>query len=225
MQKQHYILYALLASISLFACKKNNKSVEPTVTPPISYDNYTVLKQGNYWIYQNYQLDSINGTAKAMGTYDSCFVEKDTIINNNTYHKYCSQVLFTSQTTPEYTFYYLRDSLGYTVNHYGIIIFASTDFTSVFRTYTFGPNLATPDTLIIKEQMGFKDASVIVDAGTFITSAFRRIYYFPQNYKYGNPREYDYHYAKNIGLVKETTAWYYPSPMLYERRLVRYHVN
>ncbi len=187
----------------------------------ITYDNYTTLKPGNYWVYQNYMLDSVNGTAHPQGTYDSSFVEKDTIMNGLTYHKY----RYATGTPRQYATDYLRDSLSYTVDERGLIIFSSTDFTNTFRTFTYGPNASTPDTLVVTEKMGFKDAMTVVDAGTFTTRTFRRVYQFPASYTLGSTREYDYKYAKGIGLISETTGFYTTTPAMYERRLVRYHVQ
>jgi hypothetical protein len=229
MTKNHICLLMLAAIIAAPSCKKKDNTV-PTPGPPIdstvniSYDNYMMLKPGNYWIYQNYKLDSVNGEAHPMGTYDSCYVEKDTLMGLKLYHKYLSKISpFGSPT--DYNTRFLRDSLSYTIDNTGRILFSSEDFTSIFRSFTYGPNAATDDTLYITERMGLKDETTIVDAGTFTTSAFRRIYRYPDDYPYGQHREYDYRYAKHIGLVRETTGFYSLSPMVYERRLVRYHVK
>lgn len=220
MNKPTFALIAAVAIVFSFSCKKTKYVYKN----PVVYEDYTALKPGNYWVYQNYKLDSANGAAHALGTYDSCFVEKDTVINGDTFHKYFD-VLYGSGSQAEYQVWFLRDSSGYTITDRGNILFSSTDFNTVFRTYTYGPNAATPDTLTITEQMGFKDATTVVDAGTFTTSTFRRIYHFPAGYKYGSSREYDFRYAKGIGLVSKTTAFYTATPELYERRLVRYKVQ
>lgn len=228
MIKTTFKMMAALGFCCLFSCKKEKQAPippapDPTVT--VVYDNYTKLHPGNYWIYQNYRLDSINGAAHPEGTFDSSYVEKDTTIGMNVYHKYCDATFQSNSMHPSYNTYFLRDSLSYTVNEKGIILFSSEDFTHVFRSYNYGPNAATPDTLLVTEQMGFKDVSVTVDAGTFVTSALRRIYHYPAGYPYGATREYDYRYAKNLGLISETTGIYNATPEVYERRLVRYHVQ
>ena len=223
-----YIALCLVAStffLTMPSCKKEDKKVNPIIdSPVVVYADYTMLKPGNYWIYQEYHLDSVNGAAHPMGIFDSTFVEKDTTINGKIYHKYCDVVLL-SGNPPQYSIFMLRDSLSYIVNSVGRILFSSTDFTSIFKVFTFGPNAATPDTLTVTEQMGFKDAAITVDAGTFITSTFRRIFHYPPGRRYGPTREYDYKYAKNVGVVLETSGFYEAIPDIYERRLVRYHVQ
>ena len=222
MNRYKICLVLLAAAVCFYSCKKDKK---PTVItpPPITYPDYTVLKPGNYWIYQDYRLDSINGAAHPLGTFDSNYVEKDTVINGSTFHKYCD-VAFASGTST-YNIYYLRDSLSYMINSSGEILFSSEDFTDIFKLYTYGPNAATPDTLTVTEQMGFKDVAITVDAGTFITSAFRQIYHYPASYPFGPTREYDHRYCQNVGLISETTGIYNSQPSLYERRLLRYHLN
>ena len=227
-------LLAVASVCLVFACKKDKNSSAPsTSTPPVIdspivvsvYDNYTQLTPGNYWIYQDYMLDSATGAAHPQGTFDSSYVEKDTTINGKVYHKYLDVKPLSGTSHPEYDVSFLRDSLSYTVNEQGIIKFSSQDFSHTFRSYTYGPNSVTPDTIKITEQMGFPNASVTVEAGTFVTSTMRRILRYPSNYRYGPTREYDYCYSKKIGLIKETTAIFDAIPQVYERRLVRYHVK
>lgn len=220
-------LFAIAIIISVFSCKKEKEdNPTPGFNDPkiIVYDDYTKLSPGNYWIYQDYRIDSVNAAAIPLGTYDSAYVEKDTVIHGSSYHKYLDAAYGSNPANPTYTISYLKDSLSYIVDNYGKIVFSSEDFSHVFHTYTFGPNASTPDTLTVTEQMGFRNESITVDAGTFITSTFRKIYHFPSSYPYST-REYVYKYAKNIGLILETTAFYNNSTVTFERRLVRYHVK
>ncbi|MEY4934662.1 MAG: hypothetical protein RIS64_1021, partial [Bacteroidota bacterium] len=53
---------------------------------PTTYASYSKLAVGNYWIYQQFNVDS-NGNGTPTNVYDSVFVEKDTVINNHTYFK------------------------------------------------------------------------------------------------------------------------------------------
>lgn len=218
-----YAITAALAMVSLFSCRKDKNTIPdpaPIIDSPVVYPSYTKLLPGNYWIYQDYKLDSINGDAHPLGTFDSVYVEKDTIINGYNYHKYCD-VDFSGGG---HTYSYLRDSLSYLVNLEGQILFSSTDFTNVFRTYTVGPSGVTADTVTATEQMGFKDALVTVAAGTFKTSTFRKVFHYTPYYPYGTTREYDYRYSLGVGLVSYTNGFYSMLPEVYERRLVRYHV-
>lgn len=175
-------------------------------------------------MYEEYQIDS-NGNAASMGMTDSSYVEKDTVINNNTYHKYVDISLFLNTTSVSY----LRDSLSYTVNSSGLIVFSSDDFSHIFREIPFtNPNAGVTDTVPVFEQMAYKDSSVTVPAGTFITSTFRRLFDFTSSssvhYRLGN-REYDYKYSRNMGIVSETMGFYTNIPGYMEKRLIRFHVQ
>src|ERR1043165_1657872 len=178
------------------SCKKKgsedpNNPTDPVATPV--YPNYTAMKPGNYWIYQQYKLDSATGNASAESKIDSCYVEKDTIINGKTYHKYMS-VFFDGSG---YVAKYFRDSLSYVVTESGRIVFSSDDFTHIFRTIPYtNPLAGVNDTISITERMYYKDRQLSVPAGQFKTSTFRQIYYFPTpKYNFGPYRSYDYIYA------------------------------
>ncbi len=205
---------AIVLAIASYSCKKG-KTVVPTPPPDpidspvvISYSDYTALKPGNYWIYQNYRLDSVDGEAHAMATYDSCYVEKDTLINGHTYHKYMEPLFGSIPTSPHYRFDFLRDSLGYTINDGGLIFASTQDFSSIFRTFLYLPGPATPDTMIITEQMRFDVLPFTVTAGTFKTITFRRIFHLPPTMQYGPMREYVTMYARGVGIIRKTTAFY-----------------
>ncbi len=227
MNKPFFCLLALASFLILFSCKKEkSKLTISTIDTNVAYDNYMQLKPGNYWVYQDFMIDSVGGASHLQGGYDSDYVEKDTVINGNTYHKYCDLSFGSNTINPIYDIYFLRDSLSYVVNSGGRIMFSSTDFTNIFRSYTYFNPISGPDTLQITEQMGFKDEIVNVAAGSFVTSTFRRVIQYPANHHpFGLTREYDWRYSKNVGLVTETTAIYSAVPYYYERRLVRYHVQ
>jgi hypothetical protein len=218
----------LLAVLTVFSCSKKKDGSTPNIPidpilPVVTYPDYSAMKPGNYWIYQDYHLDSVNGPAHAQGSFDSCYVEKDTVINGKTYHKYweiCSpsSVALTGVA-------YLRDSLSYIVDQNGNIHFSSQDFTDTFlKKAYYNPSVAS-DTFHIAVTMGYKDVSVTVNAGTFTTSAFRQIWYIPASLPYGPTRDYDFIRARGIGMIKKTTGFYTTTPDVYEWRLERYHVQ
>jgi hypothetical protein len=222
-----YIVYAvaITATLGVFSCKKNNTThvTPPPVDSPIVYPDYMALKPGNYWIYQDYRLDSITGTAHALGTFDSSYVEKDTVISGKTYHKYMDRMAMIGSVV--YNTYFFRDSLSYVVNETGYIMFSSSDFTDTFAVRYSYPDLSHPDTLKVIEMMGFQNATTTVNAGTFMTSSYRQMWFLPPSLPYGPMREYDYTCAKGIGMIRKTTGFYISTPDMYERRLERYHVQ
>ena len=69
-------------SLLICSCEKPDDDNDPITPAPLVYDNYSQLKVGNYWIYQRFEVDSL-GIGTPTSVYDSCYVEKDTLINNN----------------------------------------------------------------------------------------------------------------------------------------------
>lgn len=227
MLKTYFMKYRIsviaFATLSLFSCKKD-KTEQPInpMTNAKAYEDYTAVKPGNYWIYQHYTLDSINGAEHAESGFDSCYVVADTMINGKTYHHTITKDISQSSST-SVLHNIFRDSLSYVVNHKGEIQFSSEDFYTVFRSYTYGPNQATPDTMQVTEVMGFKNIPLTVPAGTFRTSSFRQIFSYKKTDK--SQLENRYRYAKNIGLVRYTRGIYIYSKVVLENRLARYRVQ
>jgi hypothetical protein len=207
--------------LSLYACKKEKDEVVTNTSPsPAPYENYTALKAGNYWIYEEFSVDS-TGNGSGTGNLDSCYVEKDTTVNGNVYHKL---VKLSDMSWPNYAVLLLRDSLAYTVNEEGDVFFSSLNFTSVFNLhYIYG----APDTVAkISSQMVNHIDSTVVPAGTFLTMDFRTTYNMYYPFTSGGYTRYAHaRYAKNIGLISETLPFYAISPVYTERRLVRYHLE
>ncbi len=200
----------LLTLITAYSCKK----IEPIIAPPITYPNYSQLKVGNYWVYERYEIDT-NGVETPLGIYDTCRVEKDTIINGETYFKYVRPSYLSTPTTT-----FLRDSLHYLVSNGGRIIFSSSVFNEVFRVFNLQGEFE------LHEWMTAKDSVVNTPYGNFTTSTFQLIYYMSEMYQeFGNPRYMNYRYAENIGIVIETLPMYFTQYGYRERRLVDYHLE
>jgi hypothetical protein len=209
----------LICIIALFSCKK--KETQPAANkkePEKTYDNYSALKVGNYWIYREYMFtDSLRAT----GYEDSCYIEKDTLINTKTYYKHCTA----SPLRAAFNVQYLRDSLSYLVNSEGAILFSSEDFNRVFRTYKVGPNSATPDTLTVTEKMTSKNAAAVTPAGTLLSYVFTKTYYFPKNHTHDEVALNTY-YVKDMVMVKSVVSFFYDKPKTtIEKQLVRYRVK
>jgi hypothetical protein len=210
------------ALLALGSCKKEKDEVPvpPASQPQVTYDNYSNLKVGNYWIYQEFSVDSL-GNGPATSDFDSCYVEKDTSMNGKMYHKLVTE---SPAHFPYQEIILLRDSLSYTVNVQGMIRFSSTDFTSVFNHYyLMNPSDTTAE---VSSVMINDPVSTIVPAGSFSTLDFRTTYNMHPPYAAaGHMRYMHARYAKNIGLVAETQRFFAGSPNYTERRLVRYHLN
>lgn len=212
------VLLSLTFGIFMFSCKKE-KETEKSI-PPVTYPNYSKFNVGSYWIYQQFKVDSL-GNAIPTNVFDSCFVEKDTLINGQSYVK----TYWPTQFWPHYPFIIVRDSLHYIVSSNGAILFSSQDFHTVFSMdYSIIPDFDTLYQVITK--MEDKDISVVTPAGTFVTSDYRKTFnYYPGLDFNGKHRIMHKRYAENVGVITETLLFYTSDPTYTERRLVRYHIN
>lgn len=216
------IFCIILISTLIYSCKKDDKVIEPNpANPAPTYANFAQLKVGNYWVYELFDVDS-NGVSTTQNKFDSCYVEKDTIINSKTYFKIVKpKPYFATQKDISFQ----RDSLHYVVNSNGKILFSSQDFSTVFDSQYY---TATPgDTLChVIKKMADKDMPVSTPAGSYLTSNAKETFYMYPNWSSaGNPRYKHCRYAENIGIVIETLPFFASLPTYTERRLIRYHLN
>lgn len=208
-----------LIALSVVSCKKDDDNASPSSTV---YPNYSQLKTGNYWIYQQFVRDSA-GNATPTSVVDSCYIEKDTLINNVTFYK----MIRPSSSSSMQTVYFLRDSLDYTVTSNGKIFFSSQDFTSLFsKTYILLGGGTTDTVCRVETKMADKDWIVSTPAGTFQTSNMKNTYYMYPNWSGGGSiRAVNLRCAKDVGIVCETLPFYASDPNYIERKLIRYHLN
>ena len=209
-------LSVMTLSALLLSCKKEKM---PEI-PGIAYDNYSNLKVGNYWVYQRFTVDE-SGNETATSVYDSCYIEKDTVINSKKYFKYCSSngISVGSPGFPEY----LRDSLHYIVNSAGNVLFSSWDYiNNLHQSF----HVENADTLVrYTMKMTDKDAVTSTPFGNFTTSnAQLELYTYPAFTFTVNPRYVNVRYAKDVGIVTKVLDFYWSLASYTELRLVRYHV-
>ena len=223
-------LLALLCATTLLSCKKDDEGQNPNPQPePVitTYDNYSALKVGNYWIYEYFDVDSM-GNATSKNLFDSCYVKNDTIINGNTYYRLVQPSAYFSDPTIYPQSRLLRDSLHYIVGSRGGIQFSSQDFSTVFAS-RYQIEMQNDTLGLITVKMEPSPTTVTVPAGTFSTLNFRRTFNLYPNWS--GPRNYGYEhsrYAKDVGLVVQTMPSYLLQlrlGMSVEKRLIRYHVQ
>ncbi len=215
--------------ICLYSCKKDTKSEpveEVQSTPATTYPNYSNLKVGNYWIYQRFQIDGA-GNETALSIIDSCYIEKDSIINGNKHYKYVAPRfgwLADPMVNTPLGVQFFRDSLSYIVSWGVGVEFSSQDFTTVFLS---GSNNVGVDTTCTYEyKMGDKNVSITTPAGTYITSSFNNNYHMYPGFDQGGTfRQRHIRYAENVGKITESGPIYAGTPTQWERRLIRYHLN
>lgn len=212
--KQAAIGLLLCITAMASSCKKD------TDNPAVVYDNYSALKTGNYWVYRLFEITP-SGDAVATSNFDSCYIEKDTLIKGTTYYK---MVRPNNVGMPPVS--YLRDSLHYTVDNDGMIWFSSENFSSTFRDYYYVLNNLNDTVAHITTNMADKDVVVNVPAGSFTTSSFQTTFDMWPNYDdAGDIRRMNTRYAKGVGIVSETLQFYTANPNYFERRLVNYNVQ
>ena len=207
------VLVFFLILLVTFSCKKEQPPVpEPS---PITYPNYSQLKIGNYWVYERIEIDT-NGNETSLGVIDTCYIEKDTLIDNVKYFKYVRPPYLNMETTT-----FIRDSLHYLVTSKGRIIFSSLIFGEVFREFEHPQGYYE-----LHEWMTDKDSTINVPYGSFNTINFQQIFYMNEPFQdQGNPRYLNYRYSKDIGIISETLPWLFSNPNYIERRLVDYHLE
>ena len=214
------ILFLLICT-AIYSCKKKDETPEPASSPiiPVTYDNYSNLKTGNYWIYERFNLDSLGGTYTSLNVFDSSYVEKDTLINGSTYYKLMT---INYPDNNQYVASYFRDSLHYIISYPGKIIFSSLNFTDTFYTHHIVQQ--TNDTICyVYSKMADDNFSVALPAGNFVTKNFKTTYLMWPNYSFNGPeRPMHCRYAKNVGLVEQTLPFYLLPPNYIVRRLKRY---
>jgi hypothetical protein len=206
----------LLVSIS---CKKER--VELSTSSVTSLLTHIPLAVGNYWLYENYRIDTSLGTQKLMVQMDSIVITKDTTINNKEYfvrrgEKFSNGVGFKLIDC-------IRDSSGYLVNSDGLILFAENNFTDTIYKWSnpgINSNYITSYSL-----MEVLSQPITTSVGTFNNGLNALETITQHNYSPALIRKADHIYIKNVGLAFEmlyTSAWI---DGWIEKRLVHYHLN
>lgn len=212
MLKRTLFLFSLLILITIMSCKDDD-DIQICIDCPENVSDFTQLAIGNYWIYENVTVDT-NGVDGNSYSNDSIYIAGDTLINGQTYFIKKNGLLGGSG------FSFLRDSSDFLVNKKGDILFSTSIFDSVIRTFE-EPN----GYYNIEYQMADKDLVVDVPAGSFSTYDFQGLVHFNDNYSTPlNDRIQHNYYAKDVGLVK-AIVFFSSVPSTIERRLLRYHIE
>lgn len=207
--------FGLFCTLTITACKKDKGIAEEenSQTPTPIPSAFMPFKVGNYWIYQSVKIDT-NGNETINPTLDSVHVQKDTVINGQTFYEIRGRTWWNDPAYVEY----LRDSSGFIVAPSGRKYFAPF-YDNYLLSFDTTANYSG-----IHLYMTSGNTSVTVPAGTFTTAVKTQKTFFYPSYQWGNPR-YNYaHYCNGIGIIKEQ-KYYDATPDTYEGRLVRYHVQ
>lgn len=215
MNHQKLILSVLL-SLVIFSCKKKDKS--ELISGPPTYNYFTQLKVGNYWVYAQYKKHAFTGDESDFST-DSVYVSKDTTINGQQYF-ICrgTNSIFSGSPYQEY----LKDSTGYIVDHLGYIVeYPIKNYTDTVYKEIY-PDESQP-IYSISAKWSDPNLSVSAPAGTFSTSNLKvtlsslippEITLYINNY-----------FTYSIGLIKSSGTDVEDPIYNRIRELKAYHIN
>jgi hypothetical protein len=236
-----YFLTSRALSLIIYVCLIYSCSKEKDITQsnlPINTTNsevspYTQMRVGNYWIYQYYNFDSL-GNATPGIAFDSCFVEKDTILNGLIYHKYRTIVLMNDSIVYQNPLSYIlfRDSAGFTMGGPGHIYFTSSALYDTLDNYMYTNGMDTLYDLVVLID---RDSMINVPAGSYSTISRKRTQinsystFCNSSYHWRATSVYYERYSENIGkvLISNKTisdCQIYRPDDWWEERLIRHHV-
>ena len=154
MRKLFFLMMAVTLTLS---CEKDS-TFNPNET------NYYPLEIGNYWVYRHFKMPNEGGEIP-MFSYDSVFIDQDSLINGNKYFVLRKMGYTTDESNPEgyklddhdnqyQVIELLRDSSGYIINDEGQVRFAENNFTDTLayqdeiidgiKHYTMSMKMGTP---------------------------------------------------------------------------------
>lgn len=208
-----------LYMIAFASCGPKDKDTTPMEEEPAAtVSSYSQLKVGNYWIYQEYTIDSALTTETPTTVFDSCYIDKTFTIRGNTYYE-----ISMSNGMTSFSYRGLRDSADCIVDHGGYVEFSLHNFSTPL--YTYYQILGDTASKIVV-QMTDKGALTHVPAGTFPTiNSQMRVHLYPGYQMAGIDRNANRKFSEKIGIVSQTKLFSTGSSDYTELRLVRYHLN
>lgn len=203
------VILGFLSSFGLLSCQKDNDSI----INPIEEPSYYPLQIGNYWVYENYEKDTL-GNEKNIMIQDSITITKDTLINGNKY--FVLEGSYTIYNQPKWRVIdLLRDSAGYIVNAKGIKIMSNTHFDDNFFVDEIDESTK------FYEKMTKNEGSINVPAGNF-----KDVITYNQKVILNKEEQtVPSHYAKGVGKITHTYKFLSEKNRISEKRLVKYHIE
>ncbi|MEY5041788.1 MAG: hypothetical protein RLZZ414_1341 [Bacteroidota bacterium] len=214
---RNVFLLGIIVIILISSCKKEEDVIEQPTTKSV---DYTPLTVGNFWVYENYSIDTL-GNETVLIQKDSIVVDRDTVIGSYTYF------ILEGTSYPTINVWgivdIVRDSSDYLVNERGQILFSSDNFSGILSEKI---EIYNSDTLYtLSYQMETVSGSIVVPAGTFddiLNYKGVLLRYKPTNAN--NPEYYNNYFAPDIGKIVETWS-YLSNPTLYQKRLINYNIQ
>lgn len=196
----------------LAACKKKKEDFIPldkpstsSIYPPAS--DFMPFKKGNYWIMQEYYVDT-SGVEIKTGGMDSMYISDVKVQDGNTYYGLQSRAGLLYIRTKGTHGYLINDSMYFSTETLGDTLRRSADSIGRSAYYMVNENLATT-----------------VPAGTFITYTIEGRVQLTTNSGLGISPRYTWEvYGQKVGPVLKR-YFVTTQPGYYEMRLLRYKLN
>lgn len=207
--------------ITMVSCGHKDKDTDPKEDDPeVTVSGYSQLKVGNYWIYQEYTIDSALTTETPTTVFDSCYIKNTFTIRGNTYYQ-----ISISNGITSFSYRSLRDSADCIVDQNGYVEFSLHNFSTPLYTYYQVLNPGDTASKIVV-QMKDKGAATIVPAGTYTTiNSQMHVHMYPPYQMAGIDRNSNRKFSENVGIVSQTKLFSTGNSNYTELRLVRYHLN
>ena len=219
-------IFFILALVSIFACEKDDMQKLSDNTPNDAKENYFPLTLGNYWVYEDYHIDSLNQEQK-LDFIDSIAVSRDTLIHGEKFY-ILSGIRELPGSDKLVDIAILRDSMGYLIDQKGVIRFSNSNFNDILHTWI---ELTSNNDTLLKVTYMMVEHS---DSLEILNNKYKILNYQGDVTVYNsttNDIRYkgytNNYYANNIGVVYESFFWVYGHGLYkdyYERRLKRYNV-
>lgn len=208
----------IISIIILSSCKKDEEITDNT---PTTTADYTPLTIGNYWIYENYMIDS-TGNESLQSQIDTVIVDRDTIINGNTYF-----ILMGTRYSSINNWGIVdivRDSGNYLVNNEGEILFSSSNFTDTLGIDTTMYGNDTLVYIIYQMENIIGDVNLSGEIFSNVLNLKGTVYSPIYSYLPGFPKYVYNYYAPGVGKIY-TRRTYLISDYKIEQRLIEYHIQ
>jgi hypothetical protein len=209
MIKKVIVSTAILFMLGFLASCGGERPIEPE-------DEYLFLHEGNFWIYQNVEINK-DGKERILPEQDSIIITNKTVIGNETYY----QLYWNSNYSNVRI-----DSLKRLVDEYDHIIVDTKKFDTTYRTDTLYTGPTNTDLLAIFNYSMVKNIDANVPAGEFkrCISVKGKVDLFPPYNQLMKVRYTESIYAPKVGKVLDK-YWGDPnSAATKERRLLRYKI-
>lgn len=203
------LLILWIGIIGFSSCKKETIEIE---------SNYSPLSVGSYWVYQKYSQNTTTNTWNALGSRDSIYIDKDTLVAGSIYYKRIT-ISGTGSTVVDYV-RYVTDEL---VDINGNVIFSANSTLTPSLRDTLDMGGGSYFTSIYS--IDLNQQTITVNGGTFDCVDWRRgtCQWVTNGVITPKPDIHNY-YADGIGLT-QTLTYLLSTGTTVKIELENYHIN